>query len=314
VGGRVFCGFWWLFMARAGLPPYIVYGACWPAPLPLTRLHPAAALAAHRAHAAARRASSSRTRPSRRPSPRSRPLSPRSTARASRLTTSTSPSSRSRTSSTGAWQRSGRRRGGRGVLAGRRAAEAHRREASAPGARAACFAQRACFAPRSLAAFGAAHGVPFSPAHSTLSYLPLAHVFGRRAGVLFFPWPLRHSLSLLCRVCAPRRVGAPSIPFPTRSGRIGARFCTSTTPDRDSPPSSLSRAHRPPPLPPLRPRRSATEELVLYTGGSIGFWRGDIKLLVEDIEALKPTLFAGVPRVYDRIYAGVVAKVRRLQG
>ncbi len=68
---------------------------------------------------------------------------------------------------------------------------------------------------------------------------------------------------------------------------------------------------------PLRPRpstrRSATEELVLYTGGSIGFWRGDIKLLVEDIEALKPTLFAGVPRVYDRIYAGVVAKVRRLQ-
>lgn len=53
----------------------------------------------------------------------------------------------------------------------------------------------------------------------------------------------------------------------------------------------------------------ATEELMLYVGGSIGYWRGDIKGLVEDIAALRPTLFAGVPRVFDRIYAGVLDKI-----
>jgi long-chain acyl-CoA synthetase len=53
----------------------------------------------------------------------------------------------------------------------------------------------------------------------------------------------------------------------------------------------------------------ATEELVIYQGGAIGYWRGDIKGLVDDIGALKPTLFAGVPRVFDRIYAGVLEKI-----
>lgn len=48
---------------------------------------------------------------------------------------------------------------------------------------------------------------------------------------------------------------------------------------------------------------------MLMLGASIGYWRGDIKGLVEDIAALRPTLFCGVPRVFDRIYAGVMSKV-----
>ncbi|KAK1320622.1 Long chain acyl-CoA synthetase 4 [Acorus calamus] len=46
------------------------------------------------------------------------------------------------------------------------------------------------------------------------------------------------------------------------------------------------------------------EELFISIGASIGFWRGDVKLLVEDIGVLKPTMFCAVPRVLDRIYAG----------
>ena len=159
---------------------------------------------------------------------------------------------------------------------------------------------------RSLAAFGAAHGVPFSPADSILSYLPLAHIFGRwaEASLLY-----RNSQFAIRNSPAARRAPSRSV-RPTHSRRGGARFRSSPTPDRESLSALLSRAHRPPPPPPRHPPRSATEELVLYAGGSIGFWRGDIKGLVEDIDALKPTLFAGVPRVYDRIYAGVVAKVR----
>ncbi|EHA8586362.1 Acyl-coA synthetase family protein [Cocos nucifera] len=44
------------------------------------------------------------------------------------------------------------------------------------------------------------------------------------------------------------------------------------------------------------------EELFIFHGASIGFWRGDVKLLVEDIGELKPTIFCAVPRVLDRIY------------
>lgn len=76
------------------------------------------------------------------------------------------------------------------------------------------------------------------------------------------------------------------------------------------------------------------EELFIWTGASIGFWRGvsaivqllvavllptyfssdnflfvilqDVKLLTEDIAELKPTIFCAVPRVLDRIYAGTI--------
>lgn len=51
------------------------------------------------------------------------------------------------------------------------------------------------------------------------------------------------------------------------------------------------------------------EEMFIYTGASIGFWQGDVKLLVEDIGVLKPTIFCAVPRVLDRIYTGLQAKI-----
>ncbi|KAG6688360.1 hypothetical protein I3843_11G119300 [Carya illinoinensis] len=51
------------------------------------------------------------------------------------------------------------------------------------------------------------------------------------------------------------------------------------------------------------------EELFILHGASIGFWRGDVKLLIEDIGELKPTIFCAVPRVLDRIYSGLNQKV-----
>ncbi|XP_039057002.1 long chain acyl-CoA synthetase 4-like [Hibiscus syriacus] len=51
------------------------------------------------------------------------------------------------------------------------------------------------------------------------------------------------------------------------------------------------------------------EELFISHGASIGFWRGDIKLLVEDLGELKPSIFCVVPRVLDRIYSGLQQKV-----
>ncbi|KAG2375603.1 Long chain acyl-CoA synthetase [Vigna angularis] len=51
------------------------------------------------------------------------------------------------------------------------------------------------------------------------------------------------------------------------------------------------------------------EETFIWHGASIGFWRGDVKLLIEDIGELKPTIFCAVPRVLDRVYSGMTQKI-----
>jgi long-chain acyl-CoA synthetase len=46
---------------------------------------------------------------------------------------------------------------------------------------------------------------------------------------------------------------------------------------------------------------------MIVSGASIGFYSGDVRKLVsEDLPALKPTIMAGVPRVYSRIYDKVM--------
>jgi long-chain acyl-CoA synthetase len=47
----------------------------------------------------------------------------------------------------------------------------------------------------------------------------------------------------------------------------------------------------------------------LSRGSSVGYWRGDIRYLMDDVQALKPTVFCGVPRVYDKLYAGIMQKI-----
>ncbi len=42
--------------------------------------------------------------------------------------------------------------------------------------------------------------------------------------------------------------------------------------------------------------------------------QGDIRSLMDDVAALKPTLFVGVPRVFERVYNGVMDKVGRCSG
>lgn len=53
------------------------------------------------------------------------------------------------------------------------------------------------------------------------------------------------------------------------------------------------------------------EEMFLYLGGSIGYWQGDTTKLVDDIGALGPTMFIGVPRIFDRIYSAVTGQIDR---
>ncbi|KAG0307043.1 hypothetical protein BGZ98_001190 [Dissophora globulifera] len=46
---------------------------------------------------------------------------------------------------------------------------------------------------------------------------------------------------------------------------------------------------------------------LMYAGGKIGYFRGDILLLLEDVAELRPTFFPAVPRLLNRIYAKLVS-------
>ncbi|KAJ3414191.1 Long chain acyl-CoA synthetase 7 peroxisomal [Chytridiales sp. JEL 0842] len=50
--------------------------------------------------------------------------------------------------------------------------------------------------------------------------------------------------------------------------------------------------------------------MIIQYGGKIGFYQGDTLKLLDDIAELKPTIFASVPRLYNRIYDKVLAGVK----
>jgi long-chain acyl-CoA synthetase len=46
----------------------------------------------------------------------------------------------------------------------------------------------------------------------------------------------------------------------------------------------------------------------IQTGGTLAFWSGDARRLVEDVGAAKPTHFPSVPRVFEKIHARVLTR------
>ena len=49
--------------------------------------------------------------------------------------------------------------------------------------------------------------------------------------------------------------------------------------------------------------------VIIARGGSVGFFGGDVMKLKEDLEALQPTIFISVPRLFIRFYDGMKAKI-----
>eukprot|EP00163_Fabomonas_tropica_P005097 TRINITY_DN14566_c0_g2_i1.p1 TRINITY_DN14566_c0_g2~~TRINITY_DN14566_c0_g2_i1.p1 ORF type:complete len:659 (-),score=144.97 TRINITY_DN14566_c0_g2_i1:147-2123(-) len=49
-------------------------------------------------------------------------------------------------------------------------------------------------------------------------------------------------------------------------------------------------------------------------GATIGFFRGDIKLLMDDVKELRPTIFPSVPRLFNRIYDKIMGGVKTAGG
>lgn len=51
------------------------------------------------------------------------------------------------------------------------------------------------------------------------------------------------------------------------------------------------------------------EYTCLHKGVSVGFFRGDVLGLLDDMSALRPTMFVSVPRLLNRIHDAVLAGV-----
>ncbi|KAJ8768327.1 hypothetical protein K2173_021480 [Erythroxylum novogranatense] len=58
----------------------------------------------------------------------------------------------------------------------------------------------------------------------------------------------------------------------------------------------------------------ANQVMTAYFGVAIGFYQGDNMKLMDDLVALRPTIFCSVPRLYNRIYAGITNAVKASGG
>ncbi|GER55391.1 long-chain-fatty-acid CoA ligase [Striga asiatica] len=54
----------------------------------------------------------------------------------------------------------------------------------------------------------------------------------------------------------------------------------------------------------------ANQIISVYYGVAVGFYQGDNLKLMDDLAALRPTIFSSVPRLYNRIYAGITNAVK----
>ncbi len=58
----------------------------------------------------------------------------------------------------------------------------------------------------------------------------------------------------------------------------------------------------------------AVQTAIYYHGSALAFYQGDTAKLMEDLAALKPTIFVSVPRLYNKIYDGVLGAVNKKGG
>ncbi|XP_038980591.1 long chain acyl-CoA synthetase 6, peroxisomal-like [Phoenix dactylifera] len=58
----------------------------------------------------------------------------------------------------------------------------------------------------------------------------------------------------------------------------------------------------------------ANQISMAHFGVAVGFYQGDNLKLMDDLAALRPTIFSSVPRLYNRIYAGIINAVKTSGG
>lgn len=52
--------------------------------------------------------------------------------------------------------------------------------------------------------------------------------------------------------------------------------------------------------------------VILYAGGAIVYYSGDVQKIKDDLALVKPTVFVSVPRLYSRFYDAIKKKFSEL--
>ena len=55
-----------------------------------------------------------------------------------------------------------------------------------------------------------------------------------------------------------------------------------------------------------------SQTTLICQGARIGFYTGDMRNMMSDVQALHPTIMCGVPRVFNRLYDGMMSKINKL--
>ncbi|XP_054806364.1 long chain acyl-CoA synthetase 6, peroxisomal-like [Prosopis cineraria] len=58
----------------------------------------------------------------------------------------------------------------------------------------------------------------------------------------------------------------------------------------------------------------ANQVMTVHFGIAVGFYQGDNMKLMDDLAVLRPTIFCSVPRLYNRIYAGILSAAKTSGG
>lgn len=64
-------------------------------------------------------------------------------------------------------------------------------------------------------------------------------------------------------------------------------------------------------LPPAHSYEQIMEMLITYYGGKIGIFSGNVSKILEDMQSLKPTLVAFVPRLLTKFEAQIKAQLKQ---
>uniref|UniRef100_A0A7I4CCW8 Long-chain-fatty-acid--CoA ligase n=1 Tax=Physcomitrium patens TaxID=3218 RepID=A0A7I4CCW8_PHYPA len=154
---------------------------------------------------------------------------------------------------------------------------------------------------------GAEHIMPSHPPRSGVEVVPYSRLEAQgKADQRAFVAPKPHDLATICYTSGTTGVpkGAMLSHYSLVASAAGASQSTPILPS-DVHISYLPLAH-------IYERMNVL--VMLHHGVAVGFYQGDILKLMDDIETLKPTIFASVPRLYNRIYDKITGTVRASGG
>jgi long-chain acyl-CoA synthetase len=134
---------------------------------------------------------------------------------------------------------------------------------------------------------------PDSPVH-LLTMMDVQDAAGRADKFSHEEWPGENDVNTICFTSG--TTGKPKGVVVTHGMLISVVGAAMEVPSFALAPSDVHFAF----LPPAHIFERIIDLAMMFVGGSIGYYSGDVRNMARDIKAVKPTVLAGVPRVFEK--------------